>query len=62
MNTLVDATNAGALVTSLLDLVRVGDADLTEVETGDVQELVQALNQVLESRHEVQAVVVLMPF
>ena len=47
---MVDDGNAGALVTALLDLVRDGDADLVDVETPDLVELVEALRAVVADR------------
>lgn len=47
---MVDDGNAAALVAALLDLVRAGEADLTDVETADLQEVMDAVSRSVSDR------------
>ncbi len=47
---MVDDQNAGALVMALLDLVRDGEADLTDVDMADLQEVMAAISQSVSDR------------
>ena len=47
---MVDAGNAAALLASFLDLVRAGEADLVDVPTEDLQEVMDAVSRSVSDR------------